>query len=214
MTSPDADTLLATILERKLIAVVRLDDPSRSMEIVDAIVAGGITTIEVTLTTPGAVELIEELAKREEIVVGAGTVMTRQESERVFDAGARFYASPVLDRELVELAHARGSVAMPGAYTPTEMIAAERAGADLIKIFPMPSDTVSFLRAIRGPFPHLRLAPSGGVNATTAKELLAAGAAALNVGSWLTHRSAGELLPIEEIRARAAELTQAISACN
>lgn len=209
MRSPDTHDILSGIIERKLIAVLRLSDASRGDEIIEAMAEGGITTIEITLTTPGALELIARSAGRGHLLVGAGTVLSADEAERVFDAGAAFYASPVFDRELVELAHARGKVAMPGAYTPTEIVAAARGGADLVKIFPMPSDAVAYLRALRGPLPHLRLAPSGGVTVTTAGALLAAGAAALNVGSWLTHDPAGDLLALEEIGRRAEQLVTA-----
>jgi 2-dehydro-3-deoxyphosphogluconate aldolase/(4S)-4-hydroxy-2-oxoglutarate aldolase len=200
--------ILDAILRNRLIAVVRLDDAARAIEVVEAIAAGGITTIEITLTTPGAIELVEELAPREDLLVGAGTVLSPRDAVRAFAAGALFYASPVTDPGLISAAHAAGRLAMPGALTPNEIVAADRAGADLIKIFPMPADAAPYLRSIGGPLRELRLAPSGGVTPDTAASLLEAGAAALNVGTWLTSERSGRLLSLEEITSRAARLVE------
>lgn len=208
---PDTGSTLETILRHRLIAVLRLDSAQRAIEIAEAIVAGGITTIEVTLTTPGALGVLAELAGRDGLLVGAGTVLSARDADAAFAAGARFYASPVLDPALIALAHDAGAIAMPGAFTPTEMVAADRAGADLIKIFPMPPDPAAYIRTLRGPLPGLRLAPSGGVTAQTAAALLQAGASALNVGTWLTHNPGGILAPAATIRARASQLLEAIA---
>jgi 2-dehydro-3-deoxyphosphogluconate aldolase/(4S)-4-hydroxy-2-oxoglutarate aldolase len=201
---------LDTILSGRLIAVIRLDDPRDARAIADAIVDGGIGTIEITLTTPGAFDLIAALADHPGVLIGAGSVMTIADAARAFAGGAMFYASPVADPALIALAHEAGRVAMPGAYTPSEIVAAARAGADLVKIFPMPADPVAYLRAVRGPIRDVLMAPSGGVNLDTARPLLDAGAAALNVGSWLTHAPDGTILPLSEIEARARRMVVAV----
>lgn len=203
-------SILEEILRRKLIAVIRMDDPERALDAVEAIAAGGITVIEITLTTPGATELIGRLSGRDDLLVGAGTVLDAGAARRVFDAGALFYASPLFDPGLVGMARHLGRTSMPGAYTPTEIMNAWRSGADIIKLFPSPPDAASFIRAVRGPLPEVRLAPSGGVSASTAAGLLASGASALNVGSWLTHEPDGTPGSPESVQARAAALAEAI----
>lgn len=202
-------TALDRMLRGKLIAVIRMDDPGQAREAIEAIVAGGITIIEITLTTPEAPRLIESFAQRPELLIGAGTVLDADAAREVAAAGARFLASPIFDPGVVELARESGLVSMPGAYTPTEILTASRAGADIIKIFPMPADGAAYISSLMGPLPLLRLAPSGGVNAVTAPMLLAAGAAALNVGSWLTHERGGAPGIPEHISARAAGLVAA-----
>lgn len=199
---------LRVMLERRIIAVLRLDSPDRAIEIVEAMAGGGITTIEVTLTTPGGIGLIAELARRGDLIVGAGSVLTEARAEEAFAAGARFYASPVFDEGIMAVARAAGVVTMPGAYTPTEIVNAWRGGADLVKIFPMPAEGASYIRSIRGPLPDIRIAPSGGVSPITAPTLLRAGASALNVGSWLTHEPDGTIGSADAIRKRGAELVE------
>lgn len=207
------DSLYHTNLDRmlrgKLIAVIRVNDPGRAREVTEAIVEGGITIIEITLTTPDATALIESFAQRPELLIGAGTVLDKDMALEVAAAGARFLASPILDHGMMAMARESGLVSMPGAYTPTEIVTAHRAGAGIIKIFPMPADGASYISSLMGPLPLLRLAPSGGVNATTAPALLAAGAAALNVGTWLTDEPGGIPAPPERIRERAASLAAA-----
>jgi len=202
--------VLAHILSRRLVAVIRLADRHKAADAIAAIAEGGITTIEITLTTPGAVDLIEQFSGRDALVVGAGTVLGADDAVRVFQAGARFFASPIFEPDVVAAARDLGRVSMPGAYTPTEIVHAHNAGADLVKIFPMPDDGVRFIRALRGPLPTIPMAPSGGVDAHTATAFLASGAAALNVGSWLTHDADGRLLPTDLIRARAEELVRVV----
>lgn len=204
------EQILSRILSHRIIAVLRLDSDHDALEICDALFAGGIRVIEATLTTPGALKLIERLSERADLVVGAGTVLDAVTARITFECGARFFASPILDRATVEAAHDHGAVAMPGAATPTEIHAAHIAGADLIKLFPMPPDGTRTLRTLLAPFPDIRLAPSGGVNDTTAPELLRAGAAALNVGTWLTHESDGKTSSIGRIEKRARAIVEAV----
>ncbi len=190
--------------------MIRLDDPVQALDVVEAIADGGITTVEITLTTPEAPALIARLCERSDLLVGAGTVLDIAAARTVFEAGALFYASPILDPALIRFAHQRQRMAMPGAYSPTEIMAAWREGADIIKVFPMPAEGAAFLAALRGPLPSIRIAPSGGVTALSAPHLMAAGAVALNVGSWLTHEADGTLSSLEKIRSRASQLTAAV----
>jgi 2-dehydro-3-deoxyphosphogluconate aldolase/(4S)-4-hydroxy-2-oxoglutarate aldolase len=207
---PTENRVLERMLREKIIAVVRLDASDSALGIIDGIVEGNISIIEITLTTPGAIELIERLASRDDLLVGAGTVLDLPSARAAFEAGAKFYASPVFDPELLSAAKAAGVVAMPGAYTPTEIHRAWRAGADLIKIFPMPTEGERFIRTLRGPFPDVRLAPSGGVTAGNAIAMLAAGASALNVGTWLTHEADGTPGRRESIRERGVALVERV----
>jgi 2-dehydro-3-deoxyphosphogluconate aldolase/(4S)-4-hydroxy-2-oxoglutarate aldolase len=179
-------------------------------EVIDGIIGGGISIIEVTLTTPNALAIIQDLAGESNLVVGAGTVLDAASAHAAIEAGARFYASPILDEGVIRIAHGAGCLAMPGACTPTEIYRAWRAGADLIKIFPMPAEGARFIRSVRGPLPYIPLAPSGGVTAATAAAMLAAGASALNVGTWLTHEEDGKPGMEGAIRERAERVRRAI----
>lgn len=202
------------IIRERVIAVLRLDDPDAAPTIVDALIGANITAIEVTMTTPGAVELIRALAGDPRLLVGAGSVLTSHDAEQVISCGARFYASPVFDPSIVTMAREAGVLAMPGALTPTEIHRAWASGAELIKVFPMPADGAAYIRSVLAPLPHIRLAPSGGVSDTTAAALLRAGATALNVGSWLTHNKEGGYARPEEIEERGRRLMAVVREVN
>jgi 2-dehydro-3-deoxyphosphogluconate aldolase/(4S)-4-hydroxy-2-oxoglutarate aldolase len=163
---------------------------------VEAVCSGGIPVVELTLTIPGAVELIAELRRsRPDVVVGAGTVLTAEEARQCLEAGALFLSSPGLDREIVELAQTHNIASIPGALTPTEVTMAWKAGVDFIKIFPCaPVGGASYIRSLKRPFPQAPLIASGGVNQHTASDFLYAGAVALGIG--------GELIPREAIERR------------
>lgn len=204
-----ANPLLEAILNRRLIAVLRFDNHDDCIEAATAAAAGGISILEVTLTTPGALDAIRTLALRADVIVGAGSVRTADDALAAADAGARFYASPITDDATAKQARERGLLTMPGALTPTEIERAWLAGADLVKVFPMPRDGAAYIRALLGPMPDVRLAPSGGVTPYSAREYLDAGASVLNVGSWLTH-DAGRIAAANVIRTRAEELVAAV----
>lgn len=212
MTSNDraVELILARILHERIIAVLRFDHAGECLRAAEAVAAGGIAILEVTLTTPGAFEIIAALARRAELIVGVGSVRTAADLEEAAGAGARFIASPITDVAIVERARALGLVTMPGALTPTEIDRAWRAGADLVKVFPMPHEGAAYIRAVLGPMPEVRLAPSGGVTHLTAASLLDAGAAALNIGSWLT-QSEGATASHEVISDRARSLVAAVA---
>lgn len=184
-----------------------MDSAERLLPAVEAIRAGGITAIEVTMTTPGALAAIEELARRldEEVLLGVGSVLEAETTRRAVEAGARFVVSPVFKPEVIEAAHHAGAPAIPGALSPTEIQAAHEAGADLIKVFPASLVGTDYFRAVLAPLPHLRLMPTGGVTPENAGEWLRAGASAVGLGSALLDKeaiAAGDFAGLTE-RARA-----------
>jgi len=167
----------------------------------EAVCEGGISIVEITMTVPGAVEVIRELAKSAgtEILVGAGTVLNAEMARRCVEAGAEFLVSPGFHRGMVEFAVREGKLVMAGALTPTEVITAWEAGADFVKVFPCGLvGGAKYIKALRGPLPHVPLVPTGGVNLETAGEFIAAGAAALGVG--------GELVSAEALKAGRTEI--------
>jgi len=178
----------ARVREVGIVPVIRAASAKKAMAAADAVAAGGITILEVTMTVPGALEAITQLVKNlgSEVLVGAGTVLDAQAARQCFDAGAQFLVSPGLDLGTIKAANDAGKVIMAGALTPTEVIAAWKAGADFVKVFPASAvGGASYLKALRGPLPQVPLVPTGGVNLNTAADFIRAGAAALGVGGEL-----------------------------
>lgn len=205
------DRTLESILARGVIAVIREERPDHVPPLVDALCRAGITTIEITLTTPGAIELIASLSGRRDIIVGAGSVLTVEQAEAAFGTGARFYASPCFDAGIVAAAHRADVVALPGGLTPNEIFNAWQNGADAVKVFPMPAEGPAYIRALLGPMPRIRLAPSGGINSGNAAAFVHAGAAVLNAGSWLTPDRSNLRERADETERRGRLLLQAIT---
>jgi len=176
-----------------LIPVLRARSAAQAHAVVRAMIAGGVTVVEVTMTVPGAVDLLRELKGEfaEQLLLGAGTVTTASEVEATVGAGAEFVVSPSFHPEVIAKTRALGKVSIPGALTPTEAITAWRAGADYVKIFPCSAvGGASYLKALLAPFPELKLIPTGGVTLQTAESFLLAGAKALGVGSDLVNLAA------------------------
>jgi 2-dehydro-3-deoxyphosphogluconate aldolase/(4S)-4-hydroxy-2-oxoglutarate aldolase len=175
-----------------VVAVIRLKDGKTLSAVVDALMAGGLRVLEVTMTVPGAVELIRELAPAlpEGFLLGAGTVLDADTVDRVVDAGARFVVSPVFRRAVIERGHQRGVPVMPGCFSPTEILEAWDAGADVVKVFPATALGPGFFKDVRGPLPHVKLMPTGGVTLDNAGEWIRAGAVAVGVGSALLDAAA------------------------
>lgn len=173
-----------------IIPVLRASSAEEARALVEALVAGGIAVMEVTMTVPGAVELLRTLKSEygQRLLLGSGTVTTAAEAEATIRAGAEFVVSPSLHPEVIAATRANGKVSIPGALTPTEAITAWRAGADYVKIFPCSAvGGASYLKALLAPFPELRVIPTGGVTLQTAADFLRAGARALGVGSDLVN---------------------------
>ena len=176
--------LIVELHKRRLVAVVRAKTAEEAFETAEAVAEGGIRFVEITFSVPGAVEVIEQLAKRGGLHVGGGTVLSLGDADRAIEARAEFIVSPTLELNLIPICHDARIACVSGAATPTEMLNAKRAGADLVKIFP--ADTVGgthFVRQILGPFPDMRLMVSGGVNADNVAEYVSLGVTGICLGS-------------------------------
>jgi 2-dehydro-3-deoxyphosphogluconate aldolase / (4S)-4-hydroxy-2-oxoglutarate aldolase len=176
-----------------IIPVLRARSAKEALGVVEAMYAGGITVIEVTMTVPGAIDVLKELKKTygSKLLLGSGTVTDGKECIETIEAGAEFVVSPSLHLDVIRETKARDKVSMPGALTPTEVITAWRAGADIVKVFPCSAmGGASYLKSLKAPFPFLRLVPTGGVTLQTAASFLEAGAAALGVGADLVNVAA------------------------
>ena len=176
-----------------LIPVLRANSAAQGHSIVEAMIAGGLAVVEVTMTVPGAVQLLKDLKSThgETLLLGAGTVTTAAQAEETIEAGAEFVVSPSLHPAVIETTKKYGKVSIPGALTPTEAITAWNAGADYVKIFPCSAvGGASYLKALLAPFPHLKLIPTGGVTLLTPESFLKAGARALGIGSDLVNLAA------------------------
>jgi 2-dehydro-3-deoxyphosphogluconate aldolase/(4S)-4-hydroxy-2-oxoglutarate aldolase len=203
------------ILERVgLIPVLRAKNSTQALTIVQAMIDGGVTVVEVTMTVPGAVEVIKVLKKEygAKLLIGSGTVTTGDEAEATVDAGAEFVVSPSFHADVVERTKKLGKLSIPGSLTPTEVITAYRAGADYVKIFPCSAmGGAPYLKALLAPFPHLKLIPTGGVTVATAESFLKAGARALGVGSDLVNLAAIDAGHPETITATAKAYLQILA---
>jgi 2-dehydro-3-deoxyphosphogluconate aldolase/(4S)-4-hydroxy-2-oxoglutarate aldolase len=184
----------ARIEEIGIIPAIRLSSARDALFAAEAISGSGIPIVEVTTTVPGAIEVIEELARNDaEFIVGAGTVFDIDTAGRCVSAGAKFLASPGLDLEVVDFALKHDVLVFPGALTPTEVAAAWKAGADFVKVFPCSQlGGPAYIKALRSPFPNVPLIASGGVNQHTAADFILAGAVALGIGRDLIHPDAIE----------------------
>jgi 2-dehydro-3-deoxyphosphogluconate aldolase/(4S)-4-hydroxy-2-oxoglutarate aldolase len=174
-----------------VVAIARRLDPRRVEAVADGLLGGGVRAFELTLNDPieAALETIGIVARHaagSELTIGAGTVLTIHAAERAIEAGARFLVMPHTDPELIAWAAERGIPAFPGALTPTEILAAWRAGAAAVKLFPASVAGPNFVREFRGPFPDIPLVPTGGVTVETAPAFIRSGAIAVGIGSWLT----------------------------
>ena len=197
----DKKAIRDRILEIGIVPVVRAASPREAMIAVEAVSEGGIPIAEITMTVPGSIEVIRELAKTNssELLIGAGTVLDVDAARRCRDAGAQFLVSPGLDLDTVAFAVRERILIMAGALTPTEIITAWKAGSDFVKVFPCGQvGGAKYIKALKGPLPQIPLVPTGGVNLNTAAEFIQAGAAALGVG--------GELVQPEALRAGKREI--------
>lgn len=195
-----------------VVAVIRLADGAALRAVADALAEGGVRALEVTMTVPRATALIEELARAlpDEFLVGAGTVLDANTAREVIDAGARFVVSPVFRRTVLDAVHERDVAAMPGCFTPTEILEAWDAGADIVKVFPATALGPGFFTDVRGPLPQVRLMPTGGVTRTNAGDWIRAGAVAIGVGTALVDRAAVAAGRFDQIAANARHFVAAV----
>jgi 2-dehydro-3-deoxyphosphogluconate aldolase/(4S)-4-hydroxy-2-oxoglutarate aldolase len=189
----EKDQVLKQIQNVGLLPVLRADSSQQAVTIANAIIAGGINILEVTMTVPGAIEVIRTLAQEygKDLLVGAGTVLDPETARACMLAGAEFVVSPAINLKTIEICRRYGVAVLPGALTPTEVLTAWEAGADIVKVFPCSAvGGAKYLQALYGPMPQLKLIPTGGVSLATAEELLRAGAFALGIGSDLVDTKA------------------------
>jgi 2-dehydro-3-deoxyphosphogluconate aldolase/(4S)-4-hydroxy-2-oxoglutarate aldolase len=201
-------SVISRILSEKIIAVVRLPDGRHMEQTVDALIAGRVLIVEVTMTMSDATRWIEHFASDTLLCVGAGSVRTTDGVKRAVEAGAKFIVSPMFDEVVVQAARAAGVCVIPGACTPTEIHTAWKSGVDAVKLFPVPADGTSYLRAIRAPMPDVPLIPSSGITVENAMQYFNAGAAALAVGSALLDPRLVAAGKFDEISRRATQLSE------
>jgi len=207
----DREETNAQLIARGIVAVVRLDSAEALADLTKALWGSGITAIEFTLTTPGALDTLGEVALRyDDVLFGVGTVLDAETAEQALLAGARFIVSPVLKRELIEVGHRNGVPVVLGALTPTEMLQAWEWGADFVKLFPASSVGPGYIKAVRAPMPQLRIMPTGGVSIANAADYLRAGAACLGVGGKLVDKQAIAERRLDAIAEYARQLVAAV----
>ncbi len=206
------DRALEAILATKVIAVIRMKDPARVFDVTEALKTGGIRALEITMTVPGALDIIQKLAaaKPEGVLIGAGTVLDADTAAAAIWSGADFIVSPIADPGLIAACRAHDTFVAPGAFTPTEIVAAWERGADVVKVFPATSLGPQYLRDLKGPFPQLRLMPTGGVTLENARDFVEAGAAAVGVGTALLDRKTVEAGDWEGLTAKARRLVESL----
>lgn len=201
---------LQRVIDCGIVAVVRFSAPEPLVEVVRALADGGVTVAEVTFTVPNALDVIREAKKQlgDRVLLGAGTVLDPETARAAFLAGAEFLVSPAVNLEVIRMSRRYDKLVMPGAFTPTEVLTAWEAGADIVKVFPADVVGPAFFKALRGPFPQVKLMPTGGVDLSTAPEFLKAGAVCLGVGSQLVDPklvAAGDFAGITRLAKQYAE---------
>ena len=196
-----------------VVAVIRLKDAGKLRSVIDALAKGGVRALELTMTIPGAVHLIREIAPTlpDDFLVGAGTVTDADTARAVIDAGAQFVVGPVLRPDVIRACHERDIAAIPGCFSPTEILTAHEAGADIVKIFPATMLGPQFIRDVRAPLPQLKLMPTGGVTLDNAGDWVRAGAVAVGVGSALVDVKAIDAGRFDVVTANARRVVASVS---
>jgi 2-dehydro-3-deoxyphosphogluconate aldolase/(4S)-4-hydroxy-2-oxoglutarate aldolase len=204
---------LDRVLDRRIVAVIRAESPDLLVDVAEALVAGGVEVMEVTFTVPRATQVLEKVAEKlgSRILLGAGTVLDTETARAALLAGAEFIVSPAVNTGVIELCRRYSKLVMPGALTPTEVVTAWQAGADIVKIFPSELTGPKYIKALRAPLPQIRMMPTGGVNLDTAEEFLKCGACALGIGSSLIEPKAvasGDMQRIESLARQYVEIVE------
>jgi 2-dehydro-3-deoxyphosphogluconate aldolase / (4S)-4-hydroxy-2-oxoglutarate aldolase len=203
---------LQQVMTSGIVAVVRAPDSSGLLEVLQALLDGGVTVAEVTFTVPGAAEVIREASRKlgSKMLLGAGTVLDTETARLAILAGAEFIVSPTVNVDVIRLARRYDKLVFPGAFTPTEILTAWEAGADVVKVFPAEVLGPAYFKAIRGPLPQVKLMPTGGVDLQTAGEFLKAGAVCLGIGSQLVSPQAIAERQFSKITQLAEQYVQAV----
>jgi 2-dehydro-3-deoxyphosphogluconate aldolase / (4S)-4-hydroxy-2-oxoglutarate aldolase len=183
---------LRQVLESGIVAVVRSQDSQQLVDVVKALADGGVTVVEITMSVPNALDVLKQVrqALGDRVLLGAGTVLDPETARAVLLAGAEYIVSPTVNLDVIRLCRRYDKLVMPGAFTPTEILSAWEAGADIVKVFPAEVVGPAFFKALRGPLPQIRVMPTGGVDLTTAAAFLKAGACCLGIGSQLVEPEA------------------------
>lgn len=209
----DKTQVIQKIEETGLVPVVRASSADEAMRVIDAIKEGGVSVLEITMTVPGAVKVIEEIVAKygSEATVGAGTVLDPETARACILAGAQFVVSPALNLDTIALCRRYSVPVMPGALTPTEVVTAWQAGADFVKVFPCGSmGGASYIKNLKGPLPHIKFIPTGGVSLKTAADFVKAGSSALGVGTDLVDVKAIRAGEAHVVTERARQFTEII----
>jgi 2-dehydro-3-deoxyphosphogluconate aldolase/(4S)-4-hydroxy-2-oxoglutarate aldolase len=208
----DRKATVQRLCEKGIVAVVRASGSEQLIEVAEALLSGGVDCIEITMTTPNALEVISACrSKLPDALIGVGSVLSGDVARRAIDAGAQFVVSPIFKAEIIETAHAAGLPAVPGCFSPTEIQTATDAGADMVKFFPGEMFGPKFFKAVLAPMPHLKLTPTGGVSLDTAANWIAAGACTLGVGSALVTKKALADDDMSEIQRLAGEFVRIVA---
>lgn len=197
---------LQQVLDRGLVAIIRAPSGELLVDVAQALLDGGIDVIEVTFTVPGILDILRDVRKAlgDRILLGAGTVLDTESARAAILAGAEFLVTPTVNPDVIRLARRYDKLVMSGAFTPTEILTAWEAGADIVKVFPADVGGPPYLKAIHGPLPHVRLLPTGGVNLDTLPSFVKAGACAVGLGTALVEKEALERRDFGRIRQQAA----------
>ena len=216
MTHSRRAAVTAQIETLGVVAVIRMKDPGKLRAVVDAMAEGGVRALEVTMTVPGAIDVIRALAPSlpDGFLLGAGTVTDAATARAVIDAGACFVVGPVFRPDVIAACHERDVAAMPGCFTPTEILAAHDYGADIVKVFPATMLGPQFLRDVRAPLPQVKLMPTGGVTLDNAGEWIRAGAVAVGIGSALLDATAIDAGRFDVITANARTVVASVAAAR
>jgi len=208
---------LTLIREVGLVPIVRAPSPDDALHAVEAIIAGGLSIAEITMTVPNALRVMENVAARfgDKVLLGAGTILDPESCRVAMLAGAEFIVTPSLDLRVIEMTRRYSKPVFPGALTPTEVVTAWQAGADMVKVFPAgPVGGPKYIKALKGPLPHIDLVPTGGVNLQNAGEFIQAGAAAIAVGGELVDLKALKERNLEVITSNARQFVEAVRAAR
>ena len=212
-----SDEHLRRVLDGGIVAIIRAPSSEQLVNVARALYEGGIDVIEVTFTVPGVLEILAAVRKElgDKIVLGAGSVLDPETARAALLAGAEFIVAPTVNLDVIALCKRYGKLAMPGAFTPTEIVTAWQAGADIVKVFPADIGGPAYLKAVHGPLPQVRLLPTGGVNLETLRDFMKAGACAVGLGSALVEAQAvreGNMQRIRDLAGRYVELMRSVRA--
>src|SRR5882724_10951906 len=196
------ESQLRRVLDSGIVAVVRSPDSQQLVEVCRALADGGVTTVEITMSVPNALDVVRQVRRAlgDGVLLGAGTILDAETARAALLAGAEYLVAPTLNLDVIRLCQRYDKLVMPGAFTPTEILAAWEAGADIVKVFPADCVGPAFFKAVRGPLPQIRLMPTGGVDLTTAAAFLKAGACCLGIGSQLVEPAAVARRDFDRIR--------------